>query len=568
MGEMEVIIRQPGRPERVVPLDRGAHTLGRSDDNQLVLPDIGVSRQHARVHVTPEGVRIEDVGSGNGTWRDGRRVRPSDLLGDGDMVLIDPFTLEFRKAASSAPRYTPGSIRARVSAEARLDVVHGPSLAQRSYLIPGAGLSLGRSEYRDLVVLDPAASRHHCDVVRRDDGYYLIDNDSSNGVFLNDERVNDAMIYPGDVIRIGNTELRFVMLDGTEEISPLGGSTDQLQPWDLKTVNEAWTQDLSLPIPEAEAMALLGETPKSHPPRTSEPTPGLFTTAPVFKGRGPWLPLSLGALAAATLALAMAAAAAMFVIVAMRSGTSHEVIQTRAQLGPRWQLELPAGLPPTQVPVLFDEGVSSMLQQEPRAALERFYRVLLAEPGNPAAERWSVAAGEHLMLQAMHEELIAQAEVRSAHAANRDTLLDQWSGSPPRRRSIEKRLREDQFRDDPLVLSRLGWVPSRAEKELGKRVDAAFGLANSGQLAEAEAAFRGVLAITNNPVVKSRATLGLATCREHLAAEVAVQWREGVLAELRGDVAAARAHFRRVLETDPNNPSARAHLSYLGTAGG
>ena len=570
-GEMEVVIRQPGRPDRVLSLVMGTHTLGRSDDNHIVLPDIGVSRRHAKVHIGTEGVRIEDVGSGNGTWCRGQRLKPTDVLRSGDIVLIDPFTLEFRAPGKESPRYTPGSIAQRMVAQARLDVVHGPNLAQRSYLITPEGLSLGRSEYRDLVVLDPAASRHHCDVVLRDDRWYLVDNQSSNGVYVNDSRVSEVQLHPGDIVRIGNTELRFERLDDTtEDRSDASPQSGQLNPWDLKTVNEDWSQDLSLPIPEAEAMALLEKTPPSKPPRPPpvQPTPPAAVTAPLTTRRSPWIPLLLGALAAATLALALVATVAIVGVVAAGSMSHHQVTPPRAQLGPTWRLELPPGLPPSQVPTLFDEGVQAMLQQHPRDALERFYRVLLAEPGNPAAERWSVAAGEHLMLQAMHEQLKKRAAERQEREARRDELLERWGNTRFRRRAVEREFEAAGLRDDPKVLTTLGWTPSNAEKELGKRVDTAFDLANRGQLGEAEAAFRGVLATSQNPVVKSRAAVGLQACRDRLSAQAAVTWREGVLAELRGDVDEARQQFRKVLEADPNNPSARAHLSYLGSVGG
>ena len=86
------MIRQSGKPDRSAIIGFGVTHLGRAEDNDVVLTDIGVSRRHARILVQPGGVWIEDLGSGNGTYFQGSRVS-RQLLKHGDEVLIDPFLL-------------------------------------------------------------------------------------------------------------------------------------------------------------------------------------------------------------------------------------------------------------------------------------------------------------------------------------------------------------------------------------------------------------------------------------------------------------------------------------------
>ncbi len=55
-------------------------TIGRTPDNDLVLPDLAVSRHHAAVRRAPGGsLEIVDLGSSNGTYVDGRRIRSAQL---------------------------------------------------------------------------------------------------------------------------------------------------------------------------------------------------------------------------------------------------------------------------------------------------------------------------------------------------------------------------------------------------------------------------------------------------------------------------------------------------------
>ena len=68
---------------------------------------------------------------------------------------------------------------------------------------------VGRSRECDVVVSDPNVSRRHAELRREDEGWSVIDLDSTNGVKLNGRRVDHAPLRPGDRIRLGVTDLTF-----------------------------------------------------------------------------------------------------------------------------------------------------------------------------------------------------------------------------------------------------------------------------------------------------------------------------------------------------------------------
>lgn len=68
---------------------------------------------------------------------------------------------------------------------------------------------LGRSPDSDVVIPDGLISRHHATIEQRDDGWYLVDQNSGNGTFLNDERIRDELLYDGDVIAVGDAVITF-----------------------------------------------------------------------------------------------------------------------------------------------------------------------------------------------------------------------------------------------------------------------------------------------------------------------------------------------------------------------
>jgi len=62
--------------------------IGREATCEVIIPDRQVSRFHARLTPTPEGVILEDMGSKNGTHCNGNSVASPMTLNDGDMVQI------------------------------------------------------------------------------------------------------------------------------------------------------------------------------------------------------------------------------------------------------------------------------------------------------------------------------------------------------------------------------------------------------------------------------------------------------------------------------------------------
>jgi hypothetical protein len=79
-------------------LDQDVTTAGRHPDSHIFLDDITVSRRHAEVLRTPDGYRVRDVGSLNGTYLNRERIEEGKLE-SGDDLQVGKYKLVFLTGA-------------------------------------------------------------------------------------------------------------------------------------------------------------------------------------------------------------------------------------------------------------------------------------------------------------------------------------------------------------------------------------------------------------------------------------------------------------------------------------
>jgi predicted component of type VI protein secretion system len=87
-------------------LSEGQFAVGRSAACQLSLDDPLVSRRHALLTVSPDGVTVEDLQSRNGVVVNGERITGRILLNPGDRIVIGSQELTLLEARESARRQT------------------------------------------------------------------------------------------------------------------------------------------------------------------------------------------------------------------------------------------------------------------------------------------------------------------------------------------------------------------------------------------------------------------------------------------------------------------------------
>lgn len=72
---------------------------------------------------------------------------------------------------------------------------------------------IGRIDSNDVKVSDPSVSRVHAEVYREGTALYIRDLESTNGTMVNGKKVRQRKLNPGDIVIVGETKLRWVVVE-------------------------------------------------------------------------------------------------------------------------------------------------------------------------------------------------------------------------------------------------------------------------------------------------------------------------------------------------------------------
>lgn len=122
-----------------------------------------------------------------------------------------------------------------------------PDGARREFRVKGGRFLIGRKPDCDLCVPHATVSRQHCEIVVDGDEVRLRDLGSSNGTFLNDVRVQESGLEPGDRVTVGPAALT-LQIDGVPANIIPGAIPDRSDQSDA----DATSESLAVPQPDPE----------------------------------------------------------------------------------------------------------------------------------------------------------------------------------------------------------------------------------------------------------------------------------------------------------------------------
>jgi len=87
-------------------------------------------------------------------------------------------------------------------------VVLTQSMAGRSYDLATERTTVGRVEDNAFQIAEPSVSSRHCEILLQGGNIVVKDLNSTNGTFINGEKISEGVLKPGQTLRLGNVELK------------------------------------------------------------------------------------------------------------------------------------------------------------------------------------------------------------------------------------------------------------------------------------------------------------------------------------------------------------------------
>ncbi|MHC5036307.1 MAG: FHA domain-containing protein [Planctomycetota bacterium] len=258
-----LLVRGGSKDGETVPISERL-TVGRADENNLVLLSKSVSRRHGEFFFKEGNLYVQDLGSASGIKVNGARVK-EDGLTEGDQVEIGDIILVVKKSeapepapvpepAAPVPEETPKEEevldKPKAAALKPLVMVMGGALDGKVVPIVGK-LSLGSAPESDLVFPDPGIQPKHAEFFETDGAVGIRPGEGIvrvNGAELEKEEY----LAKGDAIEIGD-----ILLVVRESVSRVKGPVSE-------------------PAPEPEVAPAPGpEAPGAEPPKKETPPLGM-----------------------------------------------------------------------------------------------------------------------------------------------------------------------------------------------------------------------------------------------------------------------------------------------------
>lgn len=243
MGKL--VISLGSLPVLAVEIGEQVVRIGRSTDNDLVLPLPDVADAHAEISLAGKICEVTAL-EGESLHRGGLPVTRADLV-PGDEIGLGCYRLQWLASESDHSLHESALAGARSHGTKTLEetakrggravgleVMDGAERGLKLDL-EAAAIVVGRDPECDVVLSDDAVSWRHCSLELCTDRVRVRDLGSHNGTYLDGRRIESALAEAGSRVQVGQTTLRLTgaadPLDGLEAegLAELVGTSPSMQ---------------------------------------------------------------------------------------------------------------------------------------------------------------------------------------------------------------------------------------------------------------------------------------------------------------------------------------------------
>jgi len=214
-----------------IPLDQDVMTIGRKEENDIVIDNQSVSGRHAKILKEGDAVFVEDVNSLNGTYVNGQKIFKSELF-NGDVILIGVHTMEMISDKTRDTDTKSFAVRGRSMDETMViapgdqkkiiasvdkekpDVIGGfiiieGSSDKKDYLLKERVTTVGKDDSAGIRLKGFFVPKVAALVNRRKEGYFITPS-GGKSLKVNGEEIEHRYdMKDGDIVEVGGLKMQF-----------------------------------------------------------------------------------------------------------------------------------------------------------------------------------------------------------------------------------------------------------------------------------------------------------------------------------------------------------------------
>jgi pSer/pThr/pTyr-binding forkhead associated (FHA) protein len=218
----KLVVKLKNRPLKTYQFVGKTLTIGRLSENDIVIDNLSVSRNHASISTAKAGYILKDLGSKNKTYLNGKEIETSKLK-NGDTITIGKYQIVFKipTPVTTAgeqmdqtvviPNYHPKSDKLDIdfssvsTAPARLLQLSN----QEEHILSKEKTTIGKKKDDDIRFSGIFISRIKVEINRIKDNYTIKKIKGKKDVIINGEKIEEKVLAGEDLIAIGSEEFVF-----------------------------------------------------------------------------------------------------------------------------------------------------------------------------------------------------------------------------------------------------------------------------------------------------------------------------------------------------------------------
>lgn len=155
--------------------------IGRSNTNDIVISDMTVSSEHAKIIISELGhIQVKDLNSKNGTYINGTRITNEVTITASDEIKVAGVFVDWLSYLNKN--------------QSNKESVFGRDINSKN---------IGRSEMNDIVISHNDVSGMHATLIKQENGDIVIkDLNSKNGTYVNGNKIDSQILRSGDIVLI------------------------------------------------------------------------------------------------------------------------------------------------------------------------------------------------------------------------------------------------------------------------------------------------------------------------------------------------------------------------------